>query len=194
MIKMKKIFAIISSVFAVAICILLVTLSFVRKNVTLGIGDPYMIMVYNKSTTALEGGYQKGNEKYNKVLEKLNEVTNLTLFDWLLHENSLNITPSQDLDNQFSQYSTDMKSEYIAVEILFSGDNHQQDTVVTVNGNTKVVSYDCIIMILPTNNNYSDIVVYYSLGSPNQDEQYKVCQPIILKGRAGSFIKFVSTL
>lgn len=192
--KMKKVFSIISAAIAVMIIALLVTLSLVKRNFALSIDNPSKIMIYNRSATAFENGFEEGSTKYNEALKKFKEITNLSIFDWLIHENTLEYKPSQDVDNGFSKYSSDMKTEYVAVEMLFTGENNQQDIIVSVDGATKVVSFDCIMVILPLNNSFSDIVVYYSLGSSNYNEQYKLCEPIILKGRAGVFVDYVNSL
>lgn len=191
--KMKKVFAIIAASISALVIVLLVTLCFIKQNHALEIGSPYKVMVYNRSTTAIDNGFERGSEKYSKSMEKFKEVTNLSIFDWLIHENSLEIMPGQDVDGNYATFSTDMKTEYVAVEMLFDS-SASQDIIVNVDGATKVVSFDCIIVILPTNNNYSDIVIYYSLGSSRQDEQYKLCQPIIIKGRAGALVDFANSL
>lgn len=99
---MKKLFSILTAVFTVAVIVLLVTLSFVRQNVTLGLGEPYRILVYNHSTTASKsGGYTSADKEFSQIMEKVNTVSNLTLFDWLLHENRLDNKPTQDLERGY---------------------------------------------------------------------------------------------
>ncbi len=197
---MKKIFSIITAVFAVAVTVLLTTLACVKRNVPLNNGQPYRILVYNHSTTALkslktgEVGYSKEDSEYSEILNKLNSTTTLSLFDWLIHENTLNLAPSQDLNKTFSSYTTEMKSEYIAVELWFAGENAEQDVVVWIDGVSKVISYNRIILIIPSTNNYSNIVAYFSLDSNDWESQYKSCQPIILKGRAGELVSYIKTL
>lgn len=197
---MKKIFSIVTAVMVVAVITLLVTIACVKKNVPLECGEPYRIMVYNHSSTAIKSpsgdtGFEKGDEAYDQILSKLNEATNLSILDWLVHENTLDLAPSQDLDNKFSKYSTEMKTEYIAIELWFANDNAQQDLVVWIDGDSKVVSFDHIILIIPTdNNNYNDIVAYFSLGSNDWETQYRSCQPVVFKGRAGALVDYIKTL
>ncbi len=198
---MKKIFSIITAVFGITIITLLVTLACVKKNVPLGNGDPYKIMVYNHSTTALKSsitddpGFTKDDKEYAEILKKLNKTTTLSLLDWLVHENTLDLHPTQDQKKIYSSYTTEMKTEYIAIELWFANENAQQDLVVFVDGNSKVISYDRIILVLPTDDNaYNDIVAYFSLGSSDPEKQYKSCEPVVLRGRAGELVKFIKSI
>lgn len=204
---MKKIFSIITVVFCVMVITLLTTLACVKKNVPLEIGKPYRIMVYNHSTSAYQSstdkqaGFVKEDIEYSKVLNEINGMTNLSLFDWLLNENTLNVHPSQDLDGRFAKYLTEMKSQYVAVELWFANPNNesnasvQQDLVVWYNGSSKVISFDRMIMIIPTDGNeYNTVVCYFSIDSQDPESQYKTCSPILLKARSENLVKYIKSL
>ncbi len=191
---MKKVFSIISACLIVAIISLLICLSVIKKNVNLNLGMPEAIIIYNKSQTPKKsGGYKSSDEEYNKILETYNNITNLTLFDWLIHSSTLDIMPTQDVNSTYANYNTDIINNNIALEFIFSGDNAQQDVLLRIDGDTKVISFNAILFIIPSNNSYSNIVAYYSLGA-NKEEGYRNCQPIIFKGRAGKFVDLVESL
>lgn len=204
---MKKIFSISTAVFCVLVIALLVTLACVKKNVPLETGTPYRIMVYNHSTSAYQSktdkqaGFVKEDEEFSKLLNEINGMTNLSLFDWLLNENTLDLHPSQDLDGRFAKYGTEMKSQYVAVELWFANPNNdpnvtvQQDLVVWCNGSSKVVSFDRMIMIIPTDGNeYNTVVCYFSLDSQDAESQYKTCSPILFKARSEKLVKYIKSI
>lgn len=194
---MKKVFSIISALIMVAVASLLISLSVIKKNVNLDLGQPETILVYNKSINPTKtGGYKTSDKEFNQILNSFNNITNLSLFDWLIHNASLDIMPSQDVNAVYTKYNSDFKNDFLALEFVFGGDNAQQDVILRIGEDTKVISFSAILFIIPENNEYGDIVAYYSLinGTSERENSYRTCDPIIFKGRAGEFINVVKNL
>ena len=74
----------------------------------------------------------------------------------------------------------------------------EEDLVVYDGNYTRVISYFCISFVIPTTKNFTEIPVYYSITSNNQDAEkeksYMENTPLILTGNAKSFEKFVEKL
>lgn len=193
---MKKIFSIISACLAGLIVVFIVCTSLIKTNIPLEYGDPKFITVYNQSTTAIGSTeFQSGTDNYKKVLKELNKVTNVSMFNRLVNGGTLTDKPQQDLDNKLSTWSTEMKLKNIVVELTF---DQQQDAVVYYNGDSKVVSYWCLLYVIPLNTDYNEIIIYYATTNDStnsaKENSYKECSPIVLEGMSGDFKKFVKNL
>lgn len=195
---MKKFFIIFSSIFTVFVVVLMTTLCFVDKNVSIALGAPIQINVYNRSTNTTKyvngiyDAYVNTDSEYDEILENLNLITSETLMTWLLKEGNLNFQPEYGSEG-YTSYSTDMKNTNIVVELIY---NMSRDVVVLDNGNERVIPYVCLLIVIPVTTDFEEIFVYTSITSDSNEKenQYTSSVPFILKGNASEFIAFVESL
>ncbi len=191
---MKKLFSIISASICVLVLVFILVISFVKVNINLETDDPYMIYVYNKSSVAMSSeGYKAGTNEYEKVLDGVNKTTSLSIFKRLVNKTKLNSKIEIDLEGKISKYSTDMKQKYIVVEMIY---DKQQDVIVYSNGISRVVSYYASLFIVQPDNEFADIIVYYSTtnDSTKKDSYYASCSPLILNGDSEAMEKTIKNL
>ena len=191
---MKKIFSIIAAVMSGLVIALLVTTCFIKTNVNSKANDPKFIYVFDKSTTAtVSNGYNVDSKEYKDILNNLNKLTRVSIFDRLVNNTDVKPTFQQDVEGKYSKWTTDLKLDNIVVELVY---DQQQDMVVYVGEDTRVISYFCLAYVIPLNNKFSDLIIYYSITNSDsaKDESYADCTPISVKCKAGKFNKFVSTL
>ena len=82
---MKKVFIAISAVLMASVLAVLITLNVKKKNVAVAFDAPSVIRVYNKSSSPVKSaGYSKDDKEFNEIIDCLNEMTNISLFDRLL--------------------------------------------------------------------------------------------------------------
>lgn len=189
---MKKIFSITTACVSGVILIFLLVMGVVKRNVRFEYSQPVTISVYNKSTNPTKAnGYSKDDSEYTDILNQLNNVTNLSLLEWLLGCNSITTTVSQDLDQNFATYKTDMLVENLAIELVFE---NEQDAIVTIDGNTKVLSFWCAMFIFPNTNSFTDVIVYFSTTSSttNRVASYQTYRPITMKGKTKNIYNYVN--
>ena len=192
---MKKIFSIIAAVMSGLIMAFVLSLCFIRTSVPLSFKDPTYIYVFDRATTAtVANGYSPEDNEFHDVLEQVKKMTSVSVFTRLVNKTDVKPTIQQDLEGTFSKWSTDLKLHNIVVEFIYS---KQQDCVVYVGEDTRVISYFCISFVIPTNEEFSDIVIYYA-PTTNDDqrrnEDYQTCEPLVIKGIAKKIMKYIKTL
>ena len=191
---MKKLFTIISACICALVLTFILVISFVKVNIKIEVNNPYQIYVYNKSTVAINSaGFRPGEDKYNQVLEAMEKTTSISILKRLINKTKLNEPIEIDMSGKISKYSTTMKQSHIVVEMIY---DKQQDTVAYFEGNSRVVSYYAAIYIIKPNNEFFDIVVYYSStnDSTKKDSYYADCNPLIIKGDSRYISEFVYSL
>ena len=191
---MKKIFSIISAIMSGVVLLFVLTLCFIKTNVKMDRNNPAFIYVFNKSTTAtVANGYSKNNAEYEKVLKRLNKVSSVSIFTRLVNGADVNPKIEQDLNGTFSKWSTDIKQNNVVVELVY---DREQDMIVYVGDDTRVVSYFCLSYVIPLTKDFSDIIVYYATTNSDdgKNQSYQECSPLVIKGKAGSMLKYVDTL
>lgn len=190
--RFKKIFI------AVACFISAVTASFViaicntRSNVGIAVGTPYSIVVFDHATTGKE---IKNEDTITKFHDKMSGITNLTVFDKLIHGVSLKNRIYQDSEKKFTKWSTDLFNNNMVIEIIY---NSMQDLIVYEGDDTRVISYYCISFVIPDTDEFTEIAVYYSLTSNadnnEKNDSYRNNTPLILYGNASEFAKFAKSI
>lgn len=191
---MKKIFISISALFMVVVVTLLIVLSTVKKNVAIEYDTPSVVRVYNKSTSPTKNdGYTKTDEQFNIVLEKLNQMTNMSLINRLNKIKSLKSNIYIDTAETYSTWKTELKKDNLVIELDF---DTEQDLVVYEDDHTRVLSYWCISYVIAETAGFTEIIVYYSTtnSSTARDDSYAKCTPIILKGYVTDIISYVNSL
>lgn len=193
---MKKVFSIISVCLVAVIVAFVSTLCFVKTNNPLVYGTPYYINVYNHSTSSIGNkSFEEDDENFNQILTELKNITNVSIFNRLIGGGNLTKQIEQETDGKYVSYSTDLKQDNIVVELIF---NKSQDAVVYSNGNSRVISYFCILYVIPDTDKLDEILVYHSTTADStnsaKDKAYAACEPFVLYGNPSSFSKFVKTL
>lgn len=191
---MKKIFIAVSAFFMVVVVTMLIVLANVRKNITFEYDRPSIIRVYNKSTNPIKNeGYTKDDDEFSVIVDKLQQMTNMTLLQRLNNLKTLDAKVNVDSEGVYNGWQTQMKKENLVIEIDF---DDEQDLVVYDNGNTRVVSYWCLAYVITTYENFDEIVVYYSTtkDSTAREESYAKCVPIIIKGYTEDIVRYVNTI
>lgn len=191
---MKKLFTIISASICALVLTFILVISFVKVNIKIDTINPYQIYVYNKSTVAINsGGFSEGDDKYDSILEALDKTTSISIFTRLINKTKLNEKIEIDMEGKIAKYSTTMKQNHIVVEMIY---DKQQDTVAFYKGNSRVVSYYAAIYVIKPDNDFFDIIVYYSStnDSTKKDSYYADCNPLILKGDSRYISEFVYSL
>ena len=190
---MKKVFTIIAASISGLVALFLITTCFIKTNVSIASNNPVYVMVFNQSTTATkENGYTVEDKEYDEVLKNLKKVSSVSIFNRLVNGTKLTTGVEQDLDRSYVKWSTALKQKNIVVELIY---DRQQDVIVECDGHTKVVSYYCLSYVIPVTKEFSDVVIYFSTtNGEGKDDSYAACQPLVLKGEAGNFMKFVKSL
>ncbi|MBQ4541659.1 MAG: hypothetical protein IJA23_02270 [Clostridia bacterium] len=191
---MKKIFIAVSSFFMVAVITMLIVLGNVRKNIVFEYDRPSVIRVYNKSTNPIKNeGYTKNDEPFGLIVEKLKEMTNMTLMQRLNNLKTLKANVNVDSAGTYNSWQSEMKKDNIVIEMDFP---EEQDLVVYDGGNTRVISYWCLAYVITTYENFDEIVIYYSTtnSSTAREESYAKCDPIVIKGYTEDIVRYVNTI
>lgn len=187
--RFKKIFIIIASVISALTASFLITVCSIRSNVGIAIGKPYSIVVFDHATTGKNIAELVDIDEFNKQMSKL---TNVTVFDKLVHGATLNNRVYLDAKGKYAKWSTDLHNKNVVIEIIY---NKVQDLVVYDGNDSRTISYYCIAFVIPNTKNFTEIAVYYSLTSNTdnheKDDNYRANTPLILYGNAKEFIKFI---
>lgn len=185
--KVKKIFIAIACSITVLISAFLIALNNIKSNVCIAVGNPYSVVVFDHSTTGNEIKDEKVLEKFYKQMEKL---TNVSVYDKLINKASIEKKIFQDSNDKYAKWSTDLLNKNLVIEIIY---NSIQDLVVYDGNNSRVVSYYCISFVIPKTDDFTEIAVYYSLTSSNDEknQQYRDNTPLTLYGNAKELIKFI---
>lgn len=190
---MKKIFTIVTACISSAILVFMLVMGIVKRNVRFSYSSPETINIYNCSGSPIKAnGYTDEDPAYDEILSQLNDVTNLSLLEWLVGCNSITTRVTQDQEGKYVTYNPDMRIENLAVELVFST---PQDVMVTIDGDTKILELWCLMFIMPVTNSFTDIVVYFSTtkDSSNRVASYQTYKPILLKGKTKNIYKYVNT-
>lgn len=187
--KFKKIFIIIASVIAGFTASFLITVCSIRSNVGIAIGEAYSIVVFDHSSTGKNIAEVVDKDEFNRQVSNL---TNVTVFDKLIHGASLDNKIYQDSNGKYTKWSTNLHNNNIVIEIIY---NKMQDLIVYDGDDSRVISYYCIAFVIPDTNNFTEIAVYYSLTSNTdnheKDDSYRSNTPLILYGNANEFLKYI---
>ncbi len=193
---MKKIFSIVATCMSALVLAFIVTLCFIKTDVTLVSGEPIKILVYNKSTAStVTNGYTKDNQEYFDILEELEKLTSVSIFTRIVKDTDVNPVIEQDAERKFAKWSTDIKLNNIVIELFY---DKQQDLIVYVGEDSRVISFAALSIVIPIKEEFSDIILYYSETNnqtdSSRDESYMACTPLYVKGVGKSFLKYVKDL
>ena len=190
--RFKKIFVIIACVICVLVATFVITTNTIKSNVTIAIGSPYSVVLFDHSTTGVESKEQK---IFNEIGSKLNKTTSVSVYDKMINKFTLSKKIYQDSEGRYAKWSTDILTKNLVVEIIY---NSMQDLVVYEGEYSRVVSYYCISFVIPDTENFTEIAVYYSFTQNNDNNEknksYAECTPLILCGEASELAEYVKTI
>ena len=189
---MKKIFCIISALIIGVVGVFLTTLA-VKKNEVAAFNDPYLINVYNKATTTVNNkSYYAEDKEYSELTTHVKDMLTTSLLKIMIIDGKLSQKPIYGEDN-YSEYDTVMKQSNLVIEYIYK---ETQNIVCYQDENSRVISYTCLLMIIPIQSHYEDIIVYTSKNNDStlKEEEYKTSIPFILKGNPENLIKYVDEL
>lgn len=190
--RFKKIFVIIASVICVFVATFVIATNTIRSNVTIAIGSPYSVIIFDHSTTGVES---KDEAIFNGISEKLNETTNVSVYDKMINKFTLSKNIYQDSEGKYTKWSTDILTKNLVVEVIY---NSMQDLVVYDGEYSRVISYYCISFVIPDTENFTEIVVYYSFTQNNDNNEknksYAECTPLVLCGEADELSAYIKSI
>lgn len=188
---MKKVFIVIASVFMAAVISLLIVLNSVKENDGIIHNSPYSISVYNKSSNPKV--FDAEDSVYHDVIERINKISKMSLFDKLLKLKTLDSKMEINKDGTYVKWTPEISSGNYVIEIDY---DKPQDVIVYEDGNTRVISYCCIYYVFNGLNDFSNVVAYYSLDRDETKKQtaYANCQPIVFDAYTDELVDYVKTV
>ena len=194
--KLKKIFMISSAVVVAVILSLIITLCSIRSNVHIDYSSALYVHIFNHSTVAIDSQkYQDKDGGYDEIIEKINEITNVSAFDKLVNRVSLDKVFVQDPEKHYTKWSTDIKNKNVVIEFTY---DREQDLVVVKNGKTRVISYWSLALVIPSTNDFTEIIAYYANTNEStgnaKDDSYASCEPVVLYGDFSEFYEYMTSL
>jgi len=195
--KLKKIFVIIAAIISIATATFAVCVKNTKSNVCIAYGSPFSVLIYDHSTvgkTVFNNVVNDKDEaKEKEILDKINNLTNVSVYDKLIKGISLDHKIIQAENGTFTTWSTDIKNGNTVVELYY---NSMQDLVVYYEGYTRVISYYCLALVLPQSSEVDEIIVYYSLYNSDVEKEnsYKECSPFILYGETTEFLEYIKQI
>ena len=188
--RFKKIFVIIACSICVLVSSFLITTNIIKSNVSIAIGKPYSVVVFDHT---LAGTEIKDESQISTLDKKINETTTVSVFDKLVNGFTLKKKIYQDSKGRYTKWSTDILKDNLVIEIIY---NSMQDLVVYDGKDSRVVSYYCLSFVIPTNKNFTEIPVYYSFTqeASEKNASYAECTPLILCGEAEELSEFVKSM
>ena len=184
-----KKFAIFSCVIVAIIAATMVVLGCIRVNSKLDIEEPTTFVYYLKTSVGLEKTKTDSPKIYNNLKKKVDEMTNLSIFDYMAKGISLKAKPGQDYDNNFPPYRNLNKEEGFFLEMQYE---RTQTIVVEIDGNTKVVEFTGLMMQVKNSARASEVALYFST-STGSSKSYKD-NPIIIVAKQKNLYRYLNTL
>ena len=183
-----KKFAIVACSFVVLILAIMITFGCVKVNSKLDIDEPTTFIYYVKSSV----GVKKSSDEpkiYNNLKKYVNEMTDLSLFDYMVKGISLKAKPSQDYNNKY-KYGYDLKENGICLEMQF---DKTQSIVVEIDGNTKVIEFSGLIMQVKDSSKAQEVALFFST-STGESKTYKEDNPILIVAKQNKLYDYISSL
>ena len=190
--RFKKIFVVLASLLCVVVAAFTITIIKVKSNVTIAIGSPYSVVVFDHTTAGVES---KDEAVFSGLSTQMSNATNMSIFDKLIKKVSLEKKIYQDSTDKYAKWSTDILNNNLVIEVIYTS---MQDLVVYEGEYSRVVSYYCLSFVIPTTSEFTEIPVYYSFTQNNNAnekyESYRSCTPLVLYGNPEELAEFVKTI
>ena len=106
-----------------------------------------------------------------------------------LNGKNLKLEPSQDVKQKYSTWKESNKSDNYCMELIFE---EKQSIIVTVDGNTKVIEFYGLIMVLNKTSNGAEVAMYFST-SEGTSKNYTT-SPILVNAKQNGLYKLAASL
>lgn len=184
---MKKIFLIIAGCFTAVIVAILIATNFIYITENIASKQPKSINIYKNSTTILNNkSYTSDDGEFDNLIKKVENVGKVSIFDRLISQSGLDNAVRQSGDNDYSNVISDVRKSNYCIEYIYESN---QDKIITINGNTKVISYNRLLYVFPTTSGVTDIIVYYA-----NDKGYENYNPLLFYGKTQEIINTINSL
>lgn len=181
-----KRFSIIASIIIGIVLITSIVLSCVKIDNGLNIAQPDKIIIYKESSTGVEFSQEQRPGDFNKLNNLYKNSTRLSIMDHLLNGRNIKELPSQDLDEEYGNWLVSNKENNYCVELIF---DEKQSTVVEIEGNTKVVEFYGLIMIVEKSTLGHEVAMYFSNSTSSSKSYTKA--PILISAKQNGLYKFI---
>ncbi len=184
---MKKIFLIITSCVSVLIIGLLIATNFIFITEHISTKQPDSINIYKNSIAALNNkSYTSSDSEFFDINASVENVGKISIFDRLISGARLNDEITQSGDDEYSNVITDVKKSNYCVEYIYTTN---QDKIIHIDGQTKVISYNRLLYVLPKSNGVNKVIVYFA-----NDKGYENYNPLVMNGKTEEIIKLIDSL
>lgn len=190
---MKKFLA-VSAVFLVAVVAIFTTLGCVKPKLDLEYDAPKKVIVYAKSSTALQNGvgdreFSSTSITYRNIVEKTKEMFEVSMFDHAINGNSVFPSVQLDVEKNYSKYSSSLLTSKYAVLLSFE---ETQSQVVLYKGDKKHISYQKLLILIDPEQNYQEVPVYFSSTSETGTDYDE--SPMVINVNAAELIKYIDEI
>lgn len=181
-----KKFTIFTSIIIGIIIVTSIVLGCVKIDNGLKFDEPQKFKVYAKSSIGLEYSKETTPSKYNELNNLYKEMTNLSIFKYMINGVGLDIEPGQDMAENEDSWLESNKSNYYCLEVIFED---KQSTVVNVNGDTKVVEFYALIMKVEKSVTGKEVALYFSTSEGSSKSYSK--NPLLVMAKQNKVFKFI---
>lgn len=190
---MKKLFCIISASIIAVVGTFLTTLCFVKTS-AMTFDKPFSINVYYKNTTPVNGNsslYEEDKE-FAEIMKNLAKAVKSSFTTRMIFDGDLDNKPVYG-GTDYSNYDTSMKKDNLVVELIY---RQTKDAICYENGNSRIISYSCLIIVIPCVEKYNKMIVYSSINNDStlKEEEYRKSTPFVIKGNPKKLLKYVDSL
>lgn len=182
---LKK-FGIISSVIVSILVVITIVLSCVKVNCGLMLSAPSKFLLYNETSVSIALTEKNNPGDFKKMNELYNQMTNLSIINYMVNNKAIKSKPGQDLDDKYSRWIGTNKSENVCLELIY---DDKQTIIVEVDGDTKIIEFYGLIMIVNNNVIGSEVAIYFST-SESETKSYSQ-NPILVNAKQNKLYKFI---
>lgn len=184
---LKK-FSIFTSIIVGIMIITTVVLACIKVDGGLGI-TPDRAIVYLKSTSGTQCDASHNTAHFDKIVKYYKDMTKLSIADYMFKGKALNATAGQDYYNEETDtWSTSNKQENYCLELTFK---EKQSIIVTVDGNTKVVDFYGLIMVLKRSVLSQQVALYFSTVEDFEQTKSYSKSPILINANQTKLVKYL---
>lgn len=184
--SIKK-FSILTSIVVGIMLVVTIVLSCITVNVPVS-AVPDQFIVYNETAAGTTYDSHRPT-KYEQLCKLYKKMTKLSIFDYMVKGHSLVKKPTQDLDNDKGNWTDNNKSNYVCLEMLF---DEEQVVVVEIDGDTKAIRFNSLIMKVEKSTLSHDVAIYFST-STSSYRSYQA-NPIVVHANQNKLYKYIKSL
>ena len=118
-------------------------------------------------------------------------MTQLSILDYMLHGNVIDTMPGNDYDEEYDTWSYTDKQENYCLELIFK---EKQSSVVKVDGDTKVIDYYGLIMVVKKTTLSHEVALYFSTTEDYETTKSYSKSPILVNANQSGILKYLKTI